>query len=96
MNFISDLFIEITIDFKINKIGKIAFKIDYSFPTGFHPVGKNLIESIFLQSPKSRLGADREHDQIKSHNFFNDINWENLDLQTPPEIKQYFQVKIMI
>jgi len=38
----------------------------------------------FLCDPKERLG--REIDKIKSHPFFNDINWSTLLSITPPYV----------
>jgi len=66
--------------------------IEYTFPVDFHESGKSLIESILVSNPDERLGAKRAHAQIRSHRFFEKINWENLETQTPPEINSFIKV----
>ena len=45
-------------------------KADYSFPEGFHDVGKTLIEKMLKAKWNERLGSGRKHDQITSDPFY--------------------------
>ena len=39
---------------------------------------KNLIEGLLKNIPWNRLGFNTDSEEIKKHEFFNDINWENI------------------
>uniref|UniRef100_A0A0N4U6Q9 3-phosphoinositide-dependent protein kinase 1 n=1 Tax=Dracunculus medinensis TaxID=318479 RepID=A0A0N4U6Q9_DRAME len=54
-------------------------KLDYSFPSGFPELSKDLV-----YDPKKRLGSNE-----MAHNFFSMIEWENLPSMTPPPLKAY-------
>lgn len=62
---------------------------DYSFPEGFHEEGKTLVKELLQLKPCERLGAGRNHSEIKNHPFFKEINWTDLHKQEPPTIRQY-------
>lgn len=65
---------------------------DLKFPDGFNKTAKDLVQRLIQIDPGKRLGAKDEHDlyeSIRSHEFFDGINWENLRTQTPPPIHPY-------
>ena len=64
-------------------------KLEYNFPSGFHPSGKSFISSLLRLKPQDRLGSNRVDSDIKNHIFFNKIAWANLYQQIAPPIKQY-------
>merc|ERR1711953_1835 len=64
-------------------------KLEYNFPSGFHPSGKSFISSLLRLKPQDRLGSNRADSNIKNHIFFNKIAWANLYQQIAPPIKQY-------
>lgn len=64
-------------------------KLEYNFPSGFHPSGKSFISSLLRLKPQDRLGSNRADSDIKNHIFFNKIAWANLYQQIAPPIKQY-------
>ena len=46
---------------------------------------KDLISKILVKDPKQRIGYNsKDYSEIKSHPFFNGINFENLEFQDPP------------
>ncbi|EFA00152.1 3-phosphoinositide-dependent protein kinase 1 [Tribolium castaneum] len=59
-------------------------KLDYEFPQGFDKVAKDLIEKFLVIAPSSRLGATDQvpYKSIREHEFFREINWD--DLGPPP------------
>jgi 3-phosphoinositide dependent protein kinase-1 len=60
--------------------------LDYSFPDGFPPVAKDLVERLLVLDPIKRLPI--EH--IKSHPFFEGITWgKGLWKQKAPRLKAY-------
>lgn len=63
-------------------------KLDYSFPEGFDPVARDLVEKLLVIDPTKRLGCEEMggFGPLKSHPFFEGINWEDLANQTPPPL----------
>jgi len=55
--------------------------------TGLDPDAKDLIDKLLQINPDDRIGSE-SFDEIKSHPFFNGIEWDKLNDQTPPDIKQ--------
>eukprot|EP01096_Ripella_sp_DP13-Kostka_P001319 TRINITY_DN1156_c0_g1_i1.p1 TRINITY_DN1156_c0_g1~~TRINITY_DN1156_c0_g1_i1.p1 ORF type:complete len:569 (+),score=250.40 TRINITY_DN1156_c0_g1_i1:79-1707(+) len=55
------------------------------FPDPIPPVARDLIDQLLTVDPEQRIG-NREggYKELKSHPFFEGIEWENLSLQTPP------------
>ena len=46
---------------------------------------KDLISKILVKDPKQRIGYNsKDYSEIKSHPFFNGINFENLEFEDPP------------
>ena len=60
--------------------------LEYSFPQGFPPVAKDLIERLLVLDPCRRLTIDH----IKNHEFFDGIVWgRGLWSQKAPKLKSY-------
>ena len=60
--------------------------LDYSFPRGFPPVARDLIERLLVLDPARRLTLDN----IKNHEFFDGIRWgRGLWEQKAPRLKSY-------
>jgi 3-phosphoinositide dependent protein kinase-1 len=60
--------------------------LDYSFPDGFPPLAKDLVERLLVLDPLTRLPM--EH--IKNHAFFDGIAWgKGLWKQKAPRLKAY-------
>lgn len=66
-------------------------KLEYEFPDGFEPKAKNLVQQLLVLDSKCRLGANDvgNYTSIRSHEFFNGIEFETLYKQTPPPIYPY-------
>ena len=67
-------------------------KLDFSYPEGFHEIGKELISSLLVKNPTERLGANKKNHDIKSHGFFEGIEWETLTKQKSPPLESYQMV----
>lgn len=63
-------------------------KQQLSFPDGFDAQAKDLVEKLLVLEPSARIGAkDRNrYDSIRSHPFFEGIDWEHLHEQEPPKM----------
>ncbi|KAI4156131.1 MAG: hypothetical protein LQ340_000502 [Diploschistes diacapsis] len=60
--------------------------LDYTFPKGFPPVARDLVERLLVLDPSRRLTIDH----IKSHEFFDGIRWgRSLWEQKAPRLKCY-------
>ncbi|RZF39603.1 hypothetical protein LSTR_LSTR001124 [Laodelphax striatellus] len=72
-------------------IFKQIMNLNYEFPDGFCPIAKDLIEKLLVLEPYQRLGATDEvgYPSIRQHNFFQGIDFETLQNQTPPLIYPY-------
>lgn len=65
---------------------------DLHFPDGFNKLAEDLVQRLIEIEPNKRLGADDQNDiyqSIRSHEFFNGIDWNTLREQTPPQICPY-------
>eukprot|EP00833_Pecoramyces_ruminatium_P015644 jgi/Orpsp1_1/1189676/evm.model.d7180000073681.1 len=66
-------------------------KMEYSLPDEIPDVAKDLIKKLLVEDPNHRIGSDTPegggYEALKSHPFFENIVWENIHLQTPPELK---------
>eukprot|EP00092_Neocalanus_flemingeri_P018029 GFUD01019514.1.p1 GENE.GFUD01019514.1~~GFUD01019514.1.p1 ORF type:complete len:507 (-),score=121.39 GFUD01019514.1:273-1793(-) len=65
--------------------------LDYSFHEGFDARAKDLVTKFLVIDPKERLGAQDTvgYPSIKSHPFFENIDFDNLHNSTPPQIQSY-------
>ncbi|KAK5175872.1 serine/threonine protein kinase [Saxophila tyrrhenica] len=60
--------------------------LQYTFPDGFPPAARDLVERLLVLDPAHRLPI--EH--IKNHEFFDGIQWgKNLWRNPPPHLKPY-------
>ena len=60
--------------------------LEYTFPPGFPPVAKDLVERLLVLEPSRRLAIDH----IKNHEFFDGITWgPALWAQKAPQLKSY-------
>lgn len=62
------------------------------FPDGFHKSAKDLVQRLIQIDPNKRLGAKDQNDlyeSIRSHEFFDGIDWDDIRSQTPPPIHPY-------
>lgn len=58
---------------------------DVGYGEGFvTPMAKDLIEKLLVVDPKKRLGYHSGAKEIQQHPFFEGVNWNNLNKQTPP------------
>jgi 3-phosphoinositide dependent protein kinase-1 len=61
-------------------------KLDYSFPPGFPPVARDLVERLLVPDPSKRLTVDH----CKHHPFFEGVQWgRGLWAQKAPRLKAY-------
>lgn len=66
--------------------------LDLSFPEGFDKNAEDLVEKLLRVEPNLRIGATDLNDRyvsIRSHPFFDDIDWSCLRSQQPPQIYPY-------
>ncbi|CAJ0767132.1 9730_t:CDS:10 [Entrophospora sp. SA101] len=65
--------------------------LDYSFPEGFPPIAKDLVQKLLVTNPNERLGHGGKDgvNKLKSHPFFNDIMWDDLWQQPAPKLLPY-------
>ncbi|TPX46245.1 hypothetical protein SeLEV6574_g03318 [Synchytrium endobioticum] len=57
-------------------------KLDFSFPDGFSPVARDLVSKILVLNPDDRPSIA----EIKSHPFFEGIDWNKLHTTPPPSL----------
>ncbi|KAI6176420.1 3-phosphoinositide-dependent protein kinase 1 [Aphelenchoides bicaudatus] len=63
-------------------------KLLYSFPPGFDEKAKELVKLLLVTEVENRLGHNGI-EEIKSHPFFKEIEWETITTRKPPEIRPY-------
>jgi 3-phosphoinositide dependent protein kinase-1 len=67
-----------------------VIECEYSFPEEFDELAKDLITKLLVFEPKQRLGgsddSESRYHSIRSHPFFEGIQWNNLHKQTPPDM----------
>lgn len=63
--------------------------MDYTFPSGFDPVARDLVENLLVAEPTARLGdAARGGIQaLRAHPFFDSIVWSTLWTCVPPPLE---------
>ncbi|KAL6930363.1 uncharacterized protein HGUI_01551 [Hanseniaspora guilliermondii] len=60
-------------------------KLQYAFSAGFPTVIRDLVKRILLKQPEKRL----EIKDIKTHMFYNDVDFKTIWLMEPPVIQPY-------
>ena len=70
---------------------QLIIQLEFEYPKGFPEVAKDLISKLLVLNPDERLGCDAMggFDGLKSHPFFEGIDWKDLHLQQPPELNPY-------
>ena len=65
--------------------------LEYSFYEGFDPQARDMVEKLLVINPSMRLGAGDSmgYPSIKSHPFFENIDFDRLHETTPPQIRSY-------
>lgn len=68
-----------------------VLKRQLTFPEGFDPEARDLVERLLVLEPSQRLGAqDRiRYESIRTHPFFAGVDWEALHTLQPPPIHPY-------
>uniref|UniRef100_A0A4X2LYK1 3-phosphoinositide-dependent protein kinase 1 n=1 Tax=Vombatus ursinus TaxID=29139 RepID=A0A4X2LYK1_VOMUR len=63
-------------------------KLAYDFPEQFFPKAKDLVGKLLVLDSTNRLGCEEmgTYGALKAHPFFENITWDNLHLQTPPQV----------
>lgn len=66
-------------------------KLEYEFPLGFAADAKDLVQKLLVLDPMKRLGCKEMggYEALRSHGFFQGIEWSDLHLQKPPELLPY-------
>ncbi|KAF5389497.1 hypothetical protein D9757_004353 [Collybiopsis confluens] len=67
-------------------------QVDYTFPEGFDEDAKDLVEKLLVRDPVQRLGSGGpgsllSMQALRSHTFFNGVDWANLWTDSPPPIE---------
>lgn len=60
-------------------------KLQYAFSAGFPTIIRDLVKRILLKQPEKRL----EIKDIKTHMFYDDVDFKNIWQMEPPEIQPY-------
>ncbi|XP_043859579.1 putative 3-phosphoinositide-dependent protein kinase 2 [Dromiciops gliroides] len=65
-------------------------KLAYDFPEEFFPKAKDLVEKLLVSDPTKRVGCEEMggYGALKAHPFFENITWDTLHLQSPPQVKR--------
>nr|XP_018910691.1 PREDICTED: 3-phosphoinositide-dependent protein kinase 1 isoform X2 [Bemisia tabaci] len=66
-------------------------KLEYEFPQGFCSSARDLVEKLLVIESTKRLGAtdSNNYTSVRSHPFFDGVDFDNLHLATPPPIYPY-------
>ncbi|XP_050443522.1 3-phosphoinositide-dependent protein kinase 1 isoform X2 [Adelges cooleyi] len=70
---------------------KKILSLDYEFPDGFNADAKDLVQKLLVLDPNERLGAkdDKRYTSIRSHHFYQDLDFDKLHEMNPPPIYPY-------
>eukprot|EP01101_Sappina_pedata_P011364 TRINITY_DN7641_c0_g1_i1.p1 TRINITY_DN7641_c0_g1~~TRINITY_DN7641_c0_g1_i1.p1 ORF type:complete len:783 (-),score=239.63 TRINITY_DN7641_c0_g1_i1:105-2453(-) len=58
----------------------------FVYPHGFGPSTKDIIDKLLNIDPELRLGA-QSYEDLKKHNFFLSVDWDNITTGVPPPLK---------
>ncbi|EDO48026.1 predicted protein, partial [Nematostella vectensis] len=66
-------------------------KNDYSFPSGFPEIPKDLVEQLLILDPTKRLGCEEcgGFSELKKHQFYEGVDWDGLPESKAPELLPY-------
>eukprot|EP01097_Dermamoeba_algensis_P000098 TRINITY_DN1034_c0_g1_i1.p1 TRINITY_DN1034_c0_g1~~TRINITY_DN1034_c0_g1_i1.p1 ORF type:complete len:302 (-),score=57.14 TRINITY_DN1034_c0_g1_i1:172-1077(-) len=65
---------------------QLVLNRNFVYPENFPPVARDIIDKLLEPNPEKRLGANG-YQEIKSHPFFNGIQWDRLKDTTPPKLE---------
>lgn len=70
---------------------KKILNLDYVYPDGFTADAKDLVQKLLVLDPNERLGARdaKRYTSIRSHSFYNGLDFNTLHKTTPPPIYPY-------
>lgn len=70
-------------------------KLEYDIPTGFPDNARDLVTRLLVLDPMKRLGCDQQggYEPLKTHVFFEDVDWTSVPEQTPPKLLPYLPAK---
>ncbi|CAG8661452.1 9190_t:CDS:10, partial [Acaulospora morrowiae] len=65
--------------------------LEYTFPEGFPPTAKDLVQKLLVLNPSERLGAGGRAGitRLKSHPFFEGIEWDKIWELPAPDLLPY-------
>ncbi|CAG8503063.1 10124_t:CDS:10, partial [Dentiscutata erythropus] len=65
--------------------------LEYTFPEGFPPVAKDLVQKLLVLNPSERLGSGGKAGiaKLKKHPFFEGTNWDNIWNTPAPRLLPY-------
>ncbi|KAG9295590.1 hypothetical protein G9A89_000955 [Geosiphon pyriformis] len=65
--------------------------LEYDFPEGFPDIARDLVQKLLVLKPAERLGAGGRAGvaKLKSHPFFEDIEWDSIWHQPAPRLLPY-------
>ncbi|CEM02242.1 unnamed protein product [Vitrella brassicaformis CCMP3155] len=61
-------------------------RCDIAFPNDMPAVARDLVSQLLVVDPQRRLGS-KDMDRLKSHPFFDGVEFDTLPAQTPPKIE---------
>ncbi|KAJ3452278.1 3-phosphoinositide-dependent protein kinase 1-related [Anaeramoeba flamelloides] len=64
-------------------------KLDYNFPEAFPEEARDIVEQLLVIDPEQRLGANSNFEELKSHTFFENLDFSNLPNMKTPKFKSY-------
>ncbi|KAL3318756.1 3-phosphoinositide dependent protein kinase-1 [Cichlidogyrus casuarinus] len=72
-----------------NPIYEKILKLNYQFPDSFDSTAQEIVKAFLVTDPRERLGCQEKGGipVIKSHKFFQSIDWEDLPKANPPHLK---------
>lgn len=70
---------------------KKILNLDYVYPDGFNADAKDLVQKLLVLDPNERLGTkdDQRYTSIRSHPFYNGLDFDTLHVTNPPPIYPY-------
>ncbi|KAJ3424865.1 3-phosphoinositide-dependent protein kinase 1-related [Anaeramoeba flamelloides] len=71
------------------KVFQKVLKREFRFPKSFPEQAQDLVDKLLVINPEERIGAKGDFESLKSHPFFDGIDFNNLLTTPPPEIKAY-------
>ncbi|CAG8552032.1 4612_t:CDS:10 [Diversispora eburnea] len=65
--------------------------LEYTFPEGFPPVAKDLVQKLLVLNPSERLGSGGNAgiEKLKIHPFFKEIQWDKIWEMPAPRLLPY-------